>query len=224
MVARRGSIAAAGHAVVPVTFDAVSSATTPTVSFNPSLAITQTHTCSGVARAVVVAISSINNSMAATSETRVATYDGVTMTSLGMVPSAGGATDFVELFGLLNPPTGAKTWVVTVSGGGNTGRALIGDAQSYNGVASFGTFFSNTGPATAMSITATSAVNHMVAQAFETQSTTSAYNQTSRASGAASGHVMQILAGDAPGAASVSFTATVTASNWAAGAVDLVPA
>lgn len=96
-----------------ITFDASSSG-----SFGSS-PDTWTHTCSGSDRILFVAVFSQGTISGAT-------YNGVTMTSLGTYgytsPTGNG-----ELFMLVNPATGANT--VSVSSSGN----LIGVAASYNG-------------------------------------------------------------------------------------------
>jgi len=221
--ARRGSIASARQRI-PVTFDAVGASNDTLSGFSSAATITSTHTCSGANRAVVIAIAAINNGLDASGQSRVATYDSVTMTSLGMVQDVAGSASFVELFGLLNPPTGSKTWTVVVQNGGNTGRALIGAPISYNGVASFGTVYTNFGSSSAMTVVATSALNEMVVQAFEAQAAISSYDKTSRLAGTVAGHSTAIQAGDAVGAASISFGAIVASGNWAGIVARLVPA
>lgn len=221
--ARRGSIASARQQNL-VTFDAVGANNNVLGGFSPSANISGTYACSGANRAVFIPIAGINNGLDASGQSRVATYDSVTMTSLGMVQDAAGSASFVELFGLLNPPTGSKTWAVTVQNGGNTGRALIGAPISYNGVASFGAVYTNFGSSSAMTVVATSAVNEMVVQAFEAQAAISSYDKTSRLAGTVAGHSTAIQAGDAVGTASISFGAIVASGNWAGIAARLVPA
>lgn len=222
-LARRGSMNS--KKILPVTFDAVGAGNSALLGFNPSITATNTHTCSGTNRGVVIIAGGINNGLAATGQTRTATYDGVNMTSLGMGPDGASGNQLIEIFFLLNPPTGLKTWVVTVSGGGNTGRALSAFPVSYNNVGSAsGTTYPNFGTGTAMSDVATSAVNEMVVNGFVSQGGHSAYTQTQRASFQVGGNNTWITGGDAPGAASVTFAGTTGSSSWAGIAARLLPA
>lgn len=89
-----------------------------------------THTCSGSNRAVVVGVSVENTTFSAT--TLTVTYDGVAMTSFGAINSNNNTAGFVQLFGLVNPPTGAKNVVVVASP--TAGQNVIAGSVSFNGV------------------------------------------------------------------------------------------
>jgi hypothetical protein len=70
--------------------------------------------------------------------THTCTYNGVAMTSLGRIESNNNTvhTGWVELFGLVNPPTGASTVVATVSDGslGSGQLTMASGSVSFNGV------------------------------------------------------------------------------------------
>lgn len=214
--------------VTPVTFDALGTAGQGLAGFNPSITANGSHNCSGPNPAVIVAVSCVNNGFAATGQTRTATYDTggtpLAMTSLGFLAYGDGAA-FTEIFGLLNPPLGAKNWSAVSSGGGNTGREIIANSLSYNNVGSFGAAFTNSAASgTAMSLATASAINRMIAQAFGTGETMSAYNQTQRYFAGVTSGVRRILIGDAQGNTSPTFTATRGASGaWSAVGVELLP-
>jgi hypothetical protein len=98
------------------------------------------HTCAGSDRYVIVALA--NYVVGGTS----VTYDGVSMNNLGNAENLnfGSSIDArVTLFGLANPPTGAKTVSVTYSGSGSSPGGWASSA-SFTGVhqsASVGTIF-----------------------------------------------------------------------------------
>jgi len=132
------------------------------------------------------------------------------------------ATLFV--FGLLNPPTGSQTITATVP---NADQMSL-DSVSYSGVTRFGS------PVVASALTGNPSLSvaaspaDLVAQVFAgiTQAFSS-YNQTSRVnrpySNSGTTYNMGSVAGDAPGASTVSFTATGSNSvNWAGVAIPLV--
>ena len=85
--------------------------------------ITWSHTCSGNNRYVIVGCS--NSSDASTT---TATFGGVSMTSLGKIHSNNSTSGYTQLFGLVNPPTGASTVVVTSS----VSASLTGGSISFS--------------------------------------------------------------------------------------------
>lgn len=168
--------------------------------------------------------------------TRRATYGGAAMTSLGVLnfnnqddPYSWG---YVQLFGLLGVPGGAQT--VTVTSSGTRTEELAARSVSYLNVGSFGTAVTNSGATNAMSSGAvSSALSQMVVEVFggarEVSETVSGYDKTLRytqdiwRSGLAMGMTMGM--GDAPGASSVTFSATFNHNpEWSSVAVPLIAA
>lgn len=225
LIARAGSMAAAGKGSVsaPVTFDSAGATATGLLGFNPSITTGGNYACSGLNRALVIFAAGVNNGFGAAGQTYTATYGGVEMTTLAAVPDSSGGTIYLAAFGMLNPPTGTQAWVAGCSGGGNTGRSMIAYPQSYNGVGSFGPVTTAFGPSSPASLTVTSAVNEMIAQAFEAQGAFSSYSATLHGTGQSSGVNTRIEGGDAAGASSVTFTAAMGAGPFAGAAVRLLP-
>lgn len=207
-----------------VTFDAVGTGHTDTGFGNAST--TWTHTASGNSPAVVVGLrwsqtGGIGN------PTRTVTYGGTAMQSFGARGLAGEDLNainaaYVELFGVLNPPSGAQTVSVTVD---RTASQLSLEACSVSNsnVSAFGpptTPVSGTEAGTTMTQPVTSAANEMVVQMFGTQSgAITGYNQTPRYTSANG-----MLIGDAPGAPAISFTANrASGVDYAGVAVRLTP-
>lgn len=133
------------------------------------------------------------------------------------------------IFGLLNPPTGLQSVSVTVASGAGTAGIYMNSA-AYVNVSGFGTAAVGGSTSTSTSLAqtvSTGALGNLIFQLFvilsATASTIGNYNQAPRwATPAVSSAA---LFGDAPGAASVPFTATVTASptyGWGAAAVPLI--
>lgn len=207
-------------AVSAVDYDTVGAGGSATGA-SGTISASWSHTCTG--NAVVVAVRAQRFTGA---PTLGATYGGVPMTLLGSVAYAG-ANNVVALFGLLNPPSGSQTVVATATAAGASN--LAASSVSYSGVSSFGTPVTNTGSGTSLSQTVSSGANRMVAQAFSAFASSgagaldiSAYNRMQRAEVPVSN--LDMLQGDAPGAASVAFTATADRSSaWAGIGVDLIP-
>lgn len=195
----------------PVTYDATGAGATGHVT-----SLSWSHTIGAQAKAVIVAAT-----MEGTG-TATAKVGSTSMTQLaGPVGDYSGIGDYLVMFGLLNPPTGAQT--VSITFGGTDYAAA--NSVSYLNVSSFGSPVTATGNSASLAVTATSASGQMVAQAFAgLQSTISSYNQTSRYNAPyASGVHQPLLIGDAPGASTVNFTASQTSNPWAAAAVPLKP-
>lgn len=136
-----------------VLFDALgpSSAGAGTSGSTQATSASWSHTCSGTDRAVVVGVVVGSNG---NDDLRIAsvTYDGSAMTSLGKVHSNNQTAGYVELFGLLNPPTGAKSVAVTLAP--NSGTISAGSI-SVTGAGSFGTAWGAYGPSGGPTITLT---------------------------------------------------------------------
>jgi hypothetical protein len=142
------------------------------------------------------------------------------MTQVGATQSPDG-TGRYQIFALLNPPTGAQTIFVTAAS-----NFTNGDSVSYNNVLSIGSLQTSTGSGTAASQAVSSAVGRMVFQMFGSNAngTTSAYSQTQRYFHQDPGTNYPVTIGDAPGAATVNFAATLPVSGtWNGMAVDLTP-
>jgi len=110
-----------------VAFDAVGPSSSGTSSVGSPL--TWSHTASGSNRAVIVGISQNNNVYNAGEVT--VTYGGTAMTFLGERPSDDQTAGVAQLFGLVNPPTGAQTVSVQRSSGT---YGFIGGSISFTGV------------------------------------------------------------------------------------------
>lgn len=117
---------------MPVTFDNTGS-TTGSASGSQSWS----HAGSASASAVLVAVAVDASNDAAT--TVSVTYGGVSMSSLLRWESGGSgkSNGFIQLFGLLSPPTGTRTVAVTVSGG--TFDWVSGGSLSWLGAGAFST-------------------------------------------------------------------------------------
>ncbi len=197
-----------------VAYDATGTGGVGTGSANSRTA-TGTHTCNG--SAVIVAIEVIV--IAGTITSGTVTFGGQSMTQLGTV-SANSYT-YVYLFGLLNPPTGTQTVTATVTGSGLYGMSMV--STSYSGVYSFGNVSSTTGSSATAAQTASSSDGNMVAQVIGMfgSPTISSYNHAQRKL-VSDGTYSTVFLGDAPGAASVNFSATLSASSaWASMTVQL---
>lgn len=191
-----------------VAFDAIGAGAAVTTS-----PISWTHTASGTDRAVVVAVGWRGSGGTVTSAT--ATYDGVPMTQLASLPTPGFAQHLC-FFGLLDPPTGAKTVSVSVVATGTTN--LNGNSASYTTVDSFGTAVTAGSSAGPWTISATAAVGDKIVNSFAGTGP-SAYDQTVRWLSTTG---LGTILGDAPGTGSpTTFNATMVL-NWAAVAVPLI--
>jgi hypothetical protein len=181
--------------------------------------ITWTHTATGPVLAYV-------NAGTHTSLSITVSYGGVSMPQLGtsvVYINSGGTIYTLAVFGLLTPASGSQTVSATATGA--TNARIIGDSVSYSNVSRFGTVVTTSGSGTSLTQSVSSTPGQMVSQAFgagNTTTTLSAYNQTSRFSGNQGG-LVPLQIGDAPGAASTSFSATLsTSAAWAGIAVPLI--
>lgn len=171
-----------------------------------------THPGSGLHKTVVVGLSFQVDGQTLTSLGRAVSYDGLPMTSLGIVEWGGpGHGAWTEIWGIIDVP-GGKRIHAEVSGGFFAGRRLRGESLSYTGVDSFGTVVVASGTGTVLSVsgTTTSSAN-VIVQAFGTLSGLSAYTATQRH---ISNEAISLVMGDAVGTGSaIAFGATRAASD-----------
>jgi hypothetical protein len=156
-----------------------------------------------------------------------ATYNGVAMQILAQQVATDGAT-YNFLFGLPNPTTGSSKQVslAVYAPFGAYIKIIGGESDSYIGVGSVGSTVTNSGTSSTPSITVPSATGDYIVQAFASTNSIGTYNQTTQYnSGAMSNGATSIylVAGDAAGASSVSFTGTASPFAWAATAANLIP-
>jgi hypothetical protein len=212
-----GTLSATAVAQIQVAFDTVAG---DGVGFSGTTAKTWSHTASGTNRAVVVAF--VVNDFAGT-VTRTVTYGGTAMTLLGSIGANNDPTLKIHIYGLLNPPATAQTVSLKFN---VSGASAMAKSFSYNGVSSFGAVTTTFGiSGTAVSQTVSSAVANRVMQSFFVfnNSAITAYNQTSRWAGNSSIPSAGVVVGDAPGAASISFTAAKGSGlGWGGIALNLI--
>lgn len=143
------------------------------------------------------------------------------------------SSDIAQIWGLLNPPSGAQTITVLLTQGLDD-YLIQGESDSYFGVASIGTSAATVGNNSNPSHTVSSATGNVVLQTFvvslSTSQTLTSYNQTSRYN---SGNTFSpslgnwaMVAGDANGSSSDTFSCTATphtSNAWSSAAVNLIP-
>lgn len=160
-----------------------------------------------------------------------------------------GADSFTEVFVLPDPPAGAQTITATIHStsnylGGNFCDGVAGESVSLIGVGEIGATVTASGNGTAMSQTVTANSNAYIVQAFASEhpsnyvgASITGYNQTTdyytgsytqgikNVGGVNLPTAGAFLAGHAPGASSVTFTATEASSgdNWYGIAVAFLP-
>jgi hypothetical protein len=152
----------------------------------------------------------------------------VRMKSLGAINlnNVTSSDGFVQLWGAINPPTGAQTvcasYVITADT-----PFLYGDSVAYTGCAQFGTGVLNSGSSTALtSGNIVSAIGNMVVSAqgiydktIASPSATSRYN----APGTSTTDYITLLIQDSLGASTVSLTSTGSGSaTWGVASVNLI--
>lgn len=108
-------------------FDAVGPSAAGATGTSP---VTWSHTCSGSQRVLLVGVAVGNTSGSDASNVVSVTYAGVAMTSIGIRHSNDNPFGFVQVFGLINPASGANNVVVTVT---NSPDSIIGGSLSFNG-------------------------------------------------------------------------------------------
>jgi hypothetical protein len=162
-----------------VTFDAVGPSSAGASATSPTATASWSHTCSGTNRLLIVGVAVGDASTGAM--TLGVTYNGVAMTSVARVNSNNQTAGFVELFRLINPPTGANTVVVTPSA---TANAISAGSISFTGVhqttplGTAATAFGSSGTPT-VAVTATTSGNMIVDAVCNGAAVTSS-NQTQR--------------------------------------------
>lgn len=157
------------------------------------------------------------------------TWDGIPMTAItGAIGTDTGANGLIQMFGLLNPNSGAKNLIVNWTGV----TQLTMAALSFNGVdqtsiaAAFPNGTSNTGSSLTTSLNITSGLDHMVVASH--------VNNTGNAWTAVNNNQLYVdnspalidCAGNyANGSASVSMTATATSGTpaWVSVGTDVSP-
>ena len=206
-----------------VAFDAVgpSSAGGGTANGSPSTSTSWSHTCSGTNRVVVVGVAvGVNPSGSVTTSV---TYGGTAMTSVGKVGSNNNTLGYVQLFSLVNPPTGASTVAVSAS----VVTYISGGSISFTGASGVGTAVTAFGSSTTPTATVTgTASGGMVVSAACCGSPIASSAQTGRwlkntnnntAAGNGAGAT-------APAGGSVTMSHTVTSDWWGIVAVEVLAA
>jgi hypothetical protein len=186
------SAAAEGHPFV--TFDAVGGG-----SGGSSSSQSWNHVINGTAFVCFV-----NNSSSSTPVVKIGTTTVPNVFAPIFSGTFSGFSSYFSAFAMINPPTGSQT--INLTGISSAGA---GNSASYKNVGSIGAVQSSSGSSGTATQTVTSAVGDMVAQGFCDAGTNfGTYNQTQRTNfnfGAFVNWAMKF--GDAPGAASINFTA-----------------
>lgn len=188
--------------------------------------ITWSDTCTGTNRLAVVGFG-----LGASSDTGAipvaATYGGVSMTATTLVHSNNATTGFVQMFYMINPPSGTNTVSLTIAG--PTTAALEGGSLCFNGVdqvTGIQHFNSAFGSSTTPSATITSATGNMVVAFVTNGDVIASSSQTSRYivnnTGGATAAGCCNAGATAAGGASVAMGWTVTNDNWAVVGMDII--
>jgi hypothetical protein len=153
-----------------------------------------------------------------------ATVGSTSMVAVGTPINIGVFPDtYCWVFKLQNPPQGSQT--ITANIGASNANAA--NSVSYKGVATVGRPVTASGHSNSPTVSTPSAAGQMVFNLITNNMTDAAfasYNQTQRSYSHVSGQSPPTLIGDAPGAPTVTFTATNSSSqDWAAVAVPLIP-
>lgn len=179
------------------------------------------HTLGLAAEALLVLVSSYS---ATSPITFTASAGGRSMTLLGSIPNyyKDGSNLYcgLYLFGLIGPPVGNQQIVVSSS----AASYAVVESTSYNGVASFGTVFTNTGSSATATLSVTSAAGQIAFCGLGGYSNNfTSFNKTIRVNEPhVSSSNLAMLMGDAPGASTVSFSGGLTSSAWGAIGVPLL--
>ncbi|MCG7592375.1 hypothetical protein [Mycobacterium sp. PSTR-4-N] len=153
---------------------------------------------------------------------RTVTYDDIEMTSLGVQPFNNTGDSWLELFGVLEAPSGGRIRAV-LAGEFLAPRWLRATSLSYTGVDDFGAVTTTYGTGTALTAAATPPAAGMAVQAFGTKTGLKAYTQRQRY---LNNTGIGLLAGDVDGDGTAkSFAATrADTGPWANITVALTPA
>jgi hypothetical protein len=181
---------------------------------------------------VVVIITDYSYNVSYSGFTVSATCGGTAMTFLGAVNNNNTSFGWTAMFGLTGVSSGTKSIAISITG--SPSYAVVANSTSYSGATGFGTFASAYGSGS-LSHTVSAATGNMVVQGFGAVEsggtgtiTLSSYSQSQRymqfefqGGSSISGEALQM--GDAPGASTVSFTATVVPSGtyWGSVAIPL---
>ena len=207
-----------------ICFDAVSSSTPAT-----GISFTWSHTVGTGGNRILIVGVSIRNSSSQT--VAGVTYAGAPLTNIGVGDN--GSVVRIEMWRLVNPPSGTANVVVTLSSASDA-KTVCG-ATSWTGVhqtTPLGTFVSATGSTNAPTVNATSATTEVVHDTVAAQGTVTATvgaGQTQRwnagTSGGSAASNVRGAGSSEPGAATVTMSYSLSASaSWAIGAVSLKPA
>lgn len=174
--------------------------------------VTETHTASGGDICVLAGLSYSAANLALgpfvlatvtlANLTRTVTYNGVQMTSIGVVQwGASGATvnAWTELFALMGAEPGPANVQANVWGGVDSARTLRCETVSYSGVASLGTPVIANGTGTAMALAATVPQGGLLAGVWGTHAGMYIPSGSSVAQRYVSNDTIGLLMGDLPG-------------------------
>jgi hypothetical protein len=197
---------------VAVTIDAVGPSSAGTAAASTTLS--WSHTCSGTDRLLTVGLSVGRGQNTMVSG---ATYDGVSMTEAGLVFSNNQNDGYIQLFYLVNPPTGAHTVLATC----DISRDLVAGSVSFTGVdqttpvSNIVTSFGSSAPP---NITVTSGSDNMAVAVVGNGSSITSSDKDDRWLNnfnnlSASGNAIQSTAA---GASSVAFTYSANSDWWGA--------
>lgn len=153
---------------------------------------------------------------------RVVTYDNIPMTSLGVQPFNNTGDSWLELFGMLEAPSGGKVHAA-VSGEFLAARWIRAVSLSYTGVDSFGTITTTYGTGTALTAEATAPAAGKAVQVFGTRTGLKDYTQTQRYLNN-TGIALGAADADGDGTAKTFAAARAVAGPWASMTVVLNPA
>ena len=150
-----------------------------------------------------------------------ANIDGtINIPQIGSAAPVGGSGQYLFIFALAQPPQGAHTINVA-----NASGYLVGSSVAYRNVWGVSPLLqTNSGSGTSETQTVNATSNVWVFQMFGAfgNQAQSAYNQTARYYGWGSA-TYPMMFGDAPGATTVSFSATMNSASWGAAAMLLLP-
>ena len=203
-----------------VTFDAVGPGTSGQSAIDTT-PVTWTHVCGASATllTVEVAIGAYTDSGIALS----VTYNGVSLTSAGLVHVDNTTAGFTQIFYLINPAIGSNTVSITITGL-TASTTLNAGSLSFNNASGIRNFVTAFGNSTAPSVAVTSAVGNMVVDSVATGTGVTSSSQTLRwlhntntATGGGNG-----AASTATGATTVTMSYVVGTDYWAIAAMDVV--
>jgi uncharacterized repeat protein (TIGR01451 family) len=217
-----GFAAGADRAGAVIAFDARS------VSFGTAVTFTFPHTVGiGNDRVMIVGVSIYNSNKTVSG----VTYAGQALTRLGFLDGGSGANDRrMEMWRLVNPPTGTANVVMTMS---SSAKLVVGAASFFgvNPAAPNGSFVSNEGNTILATLAVPSAVGELVIDCMAVQGNaasaiagagqTQLWNDFSRSNGGA----VVGTASTEPGSPLVTMSwGLASVDYWVAGAVSLKPA